>query len=417
MTDRVVVIGAGVVGLCAAHALEKRGWKVTVVEARTPGYGASRVNAGRICPSDAHPVPAPGLVGQSLKWMRHSDSPLYIQPRPSPELARYLFSFWRHCDQQAFDAGSEAMVELSKNTFRLFDELKQAGVAFEEHQIGTLHVYEDRARLEEALRAHEPLADQGMNISGPILGDDLRQLEPSLTDHVVGGYWVEQDRLVRPDTLCRGLVDSLSGRGIEIRSGAEVVGFDISGDRVSNVRFAKGRLETDAVVIAAGSWSPLLAGMARRRLPMQPGKGYALDYSPSPVDIRNHLHVDSGRHAVSPFDGMTRLAGTMELSGINERIRLERVEAIVRSAAHTFRGWPTDLGVPVVGSGLRPMSADGLPIIGWLPGYRNLAVATGHGMLGLTMGPSTGEAVADLMTTNTMPETLKPFDPGRFGRI
>jgi D-amino-acid dehydrogenase len=111
---------------------------------------------------------------------------------------------------------------------------------------------------------------------------------------------------------------------------------------------------------------------------------------------------------------MTRLAGTMEFSGINEVIRPERVEAIVRGAGETIQDWPTDLSRPLVGSGLRPMSADGLPIIGWLPGYTNLALASGHGMLGLTLGPSTAAAIADLMTTNGSRELLKPFDPARF---
>jgi D-amino-acid dehydrogenase len=417
MSNRVVVIGAGIVGLSTAYALDKRGWRVTVVEARSPGYGASRVNAARICPSHADPVPAPGLVRQSLKWMRRSDSPLYIQPRPSPDMARFLLTFWRHCNQRCFDAGTEAMIALSRNALELFDEMRASGVSFEEQRAGTLHLYESRERLEHSLRELEPFVELGMDISGPILADDLRELEPSLTEHITGGYWVKEDRQVRPDTLTRGLVDYLKNRGVDIRSGTAVAGFDIAGERVTDVRFERGRLETDAVVIAAGSWSPELARMAHRRLPVQAGKGYALDYTPPPVEIRHNLSVDAGRYAVAPFEGTTRLAGTMEFSGINERIRPERVEAIVRSAARTFRGWPTDLRIPMIGSGLRPMSADGLPIIGWMPGYRNLAVATGHGMLGLTMGPSTADALAEMMSEQTMPDVLKPFDPGRFGRI
>jgi D-amino-acid dehydrogenase len=414
MGERVVVIGAGIVGLSVAYALEKRGWRVTIIEARTPGYGASSVNAGRVTPGFADPVPAPGLVRQSLKWMRRSDSPLYIQPRPNPALARFLFTFWRHCNEGCFEAGSEAMLALSKNTFALYDEMRDNGVVFEEHRDGTLHVYESMPRLEAAMRELEFFVGHGMHVEGPIAGDDLREIEPSLTDHVTGAFRVLEDRLVRPDTLAAALAAYLKGRGVELRTGTEVTGFDISGNRVTDVRLTKGRLETDAVVIAAGAWSSEVAKLAKRTLPIQAGKGYTLDYTPSPVEVRNHMHVDFGRHAVSPFDGMTRLAGTMELSGINERLRPERIEAIVRSAAHTLRGWPTNLRVPVVRSGLRPLSADGMPLIGWLPGYRNLAVAAGHGMLGLTMGPSTGEALAEMMTTNIWPDLLRPFDPGRF---
>ena len=417
MSDRVIVIGAGLVGLSTAYALDQRGWRVTVVEARSPGYGASKVNAGRVCPTHSDPVPAPGLVRQSLKWMRRSDSPLYIQPRPNPDLGRFLYTFWRHCNTTAFQSGTEAMSELNSRALDLFDEMRASGVSFEEQRSGTIHVYESAERLEQALRELESMTQFGLHASEPIWGDDLRELEPSLTEHVTGGFWVKEDRQVRPDTLTSGLVEFLKARGVNIRAGSPVTGFDISRDRVTDVRFERGRLETDAVVIAAGSWSPELARMARRRLAVQPGKGYSLDYTPSPVEIRHNLSVDVGRHAVAPFEGMTRLAGTMEFSGLNERIRPERVEAILRSAARTFRGWPTDLRIPVIGSGLRPMSADGLPIIGWMPGYQNLAVATGHGMLGLTMGPSTADSLAELMTTKSMPQVLKPFDPSRFGRI
>ncbi len=111
---------------------------------------------------------------------------------------------------------------------------------------------------------------------------------------------------------------------------------------------------------------------------------------------------------------MTRVAGTMEFSGINEIIRPERVEAIVNGAANTIRNWPTDLSLPICNTGLRPMSSDGLPILGLLKGYRNLAIATGHGMLGLTLGPASVTAVADLLTTGGSREVLKPFDPARF---
>ncbi len=418
MGDRVVVIGAGIVGLCTAWSLEKRGWHVTMVDARTPGYGASRVNAGRVCPTRTDPVPAPGLVKQSIEWMRHSDSPLYIQPRPSADLSRFLYLFWRHCNQKAYDSGTEAMLALAKQTDQQLDEIRASGVSFEQHSGGTLHVYESRARLEAALRTGETL-DPGekTHFSDMIVGDDIRHIEPSLSDAVFGGFLVSEDSLVRPDTLTSGLRDYLKGKGVDIRTGTAVTGLDISGERVTDVRFDNGRLETDAVVIAAGSWSPQLARYAHRRVPIQAGKGYSIDYVPSPVEVKNQMHVDVGHHAISPFDGMTRLAGTMELSGINERIRPERVEAIIRSAARTLRNWPTDVRIPAISSGLRPLSADGLPLIGLLKGYRNLSIAAGHGMLGLTLGPSTGEALADLLTSGVPSEVLKPFDPSRFGRL
>ena len=194
----------------------------------------------------------------------------------------------------------------------------------------------------------------------------------------------------------------------------EVEGLTIEGEKVTNVVFEHGRLETDAVLITAGVWSPQIARYAKRRVPIQGGKGYSLDYTPAPVEVRHPIEVFDTRHVITPLDGMTRLAGTMEFSGNNAILRPERVEAIVRGTADIIRGWPTDLSMPVVSSGLRPMSPDGLPIIGLLKGYRNLAIATGHGMMGLSLGPVTGAAIADLLTDNSSREILQPFDPARF---
>jgi D-amino-acid dehydrogenase len=412
--SRVVVIGGGVIGLCSAWALQRRGWQVTVITDKSPGYGASSVNAGWVIPAHSEPIPSPGLAKQSLKWMRRSDSPLYIQPRPSPGMTRWLVDFWRHCNERDYRAGVDAIAELNRKTLPLYDELRASGVEFEEHRDGILYVYQNPAPLDHAFKEFDYMRSYGIGLSGPFFGDDLRELEPALNDEITAGFWLDQDRSLRPDTLIAGLSTWLSDNEVDIRSGTSVTGFDIRHDRVTDVRLDKGRLETDAVLIAAGAWSPSLARFAKRRVPIQAGKGYCLDYTPSPVPVRHPMHVHDARHAITPMDGVTRLAGTMEFSGINERIRPERVNAIVKGAAATIRDWPTDPSIPTVKTGLRPISSDGLPLIGLVKGYRNLAIAAGHGMLGLTLAPATADAIADLLTTGTAPGVLFPFDPARF---
>lgn len=414
MAQRVVVIGGGIVGLSAAWALRKHGWTVTVVTERAPGFGASRVNAGWMIPGSSDPVPSPGLVSTSMRWMRSSSSPLYIQPRPSVEMARWLTQFWRNCNADAYWHGVEALAELGKGTWERLDEMRADGMSFEEHRDGILYVFQSPVDLDHELEHFARFTMTGFGFQGPIVGDDLRALEPALSEKIYGGIWLNQERSVRPDTVTGTLIEWVTNNGVDLRSGVRVEGLTIAGDRVTDVVFDRGRLETDAVLIAAGAWSPEIARYANRRIPIQGGKGYSLDYAPAPVDLRHPLEVFDHRHAITPMNGMIRVAGTMEFSGLNEVIRPERVEAIMRGAANTLRGWPTDLSVPVVGSGLRPMSADGLPIIGWLKGYRNLAIASGHGMLGLTLGPATGAAIANLMTDGTSREVLKPFDPARF---
>jgi D-amino-acid dehydrogenase len=411
---KITIVGAGIVGLNLAFAFARRRWEVVLVEARTPGYGASSVNAGWIVPSHSGPVPAPGLVWTSMRWMLHSDSPLYIQPRLDREMVRWLISFWRNCNATAYDAGFAANAELNRRTIALYDELAAAGVEFELHKVGVLFAYASPAALEHHLHAMAPLRAFGFELPEPMWGDELRAFEPALTDQTVGGFWIREERHVRPDSLIKGLVRCLTDRGVEVRSGAEVTGFERTKGKVTGVRTASEVIPADAVVIAAGSWSGEIARTAGVRVPIQAGKGYCLDYAPSPVEVRHAIHLHEARAAVTPLDGFTRVAGTMEFSGINERIRPERVAAIARAASKSLRNWPSDPAVAKVGSGLRPMTPDGLPVIGLLPGFSNLAIASGHGMLGLTLAPATADALADLMTTGQTPEVLRPFDPSRF---
>jgi D-amino-acid dehydrogenase len=225
---------------------------------------------------------------------------------------------------------------------------------------------------------------------------------------------MSEERHVRPDSLVAGLVRYLTERGVEIKSETPVTGFDIANGTVTVVRTEHESIPADAVVIAAGSWSGEIAKMAGASSPIQAGKGYSLDYAPAPTEIRHALYLHGARVAVTPMDGMTRLAGTMEFSGINERIRPERVAAIARTASAWLRDWPVDPEVATVGSGLRPMTPDGLPVIGLVPGLSNLAIASGHAMLGVTLAPATAAALADQLSTGQRPEVLRPFAPDRF---
>jgi D-amino-acid dehydrogenase len=242
----------------------------------------------------------------------------------------------------------------------------------------------------------------------------MRDLEPALDGPLTGAFWITSDRHVRPDSLVNGLVAYLKEQGAEIRSGITVTGIEHSHGRASALKTNQGQIGGDTFVICAGAWSGKVAKLAGVRLPIQGGKGYSLDFSPPPVEIKHAVYLHEARVAITPVEGMVCLAGTMEFSGINEEVRPERVAAIANAAARCLRGWPADYSNANVGSGLRPMTPDGLPAIGLLPGYRNLAVATGHAMLGVTLAPATADALADALTTGATPNVLRPFDPGRF---
>lgn len=412
--EHVVVVGGGVIGLSTAYALRKRGVRVTVVETHAGSNGASVVNAGWICPALSGPVPAPGLVGQSLKWMLRSDSPLYIKPALDFDYLRWLLDFWRHCNARAYTHALEATTALNARTFELFDDMQASGVRYEAYKSGILFVFHSVANLEHELRALEPLKKYGIVPPTPYGAKDVRALEPSLSDWINGGFWHEGERHVRPDTLTTGLAEWLKARDVVFRTHTRVTGVEHANGQARAVDTADGRIPADAVVLAAGARTGELTKALGVTLPIQGGKGYCLDYAPPPVPLGRPIDIAEARVVGSPMSGMIRIAGTMELSGINDIVRQERVAALARGAARAFTGWPEGTGGATVGSGLRPITPDGLPVIGWLPGFRNLAVASGHAMLGVTLAASTGDAVADLITTGQAPDVIEPFDPARF---
>lgn len=423
MQKPVVVIGGGVIGLCVAFALHRRDVPVTLIDAGPPEQAASHVNAGWIVPSLAQPVPAPGLIATSLRWMLSSESPLYIQPRLllDPAFLAWTLRFWRHCNARDFRAGTEATAAFGVRSLALYDELLAAGVRYEEHRDGVVFAYRSEAALEHDYAALQPARRFGFEVSPVLSGDALRELEPSLSDAVTGGYWTPQERSVRPGTLVRGLRDFLQEQNVTLLHNRSVSGIETTARRATAVFAGGERIPASSVVVAAGARTTRLLQPLRVNIPIAAGKGYSIDLTPPPAlpePVRRPLYLHETRVAITPLDGMIRLAGTMEFSGLNHDLRPERVAAIARSAGWAIRGWPahtptTGPGV-VVWSGVRPMTPDGLPVIGWIPGYQNLAVASGHAMLGLTLAPATGEAIAELLTSGHLPEAATPFDPARF---
>jgi D-amino-acid dehydrogenase len=418
----VVVVGGGVVGLCVAFSLHQRGVPVTVFDAGPAEHAASLVIAGWFVPTLAEPVPAPGLIAASLRWMLNSDSPLYIQPRllRDPAFLRWTICFWRHCNARDYRAGTEATAAFGARSLALYDALREAGVRYEEHRDGLLFAYRSPRTLQHDYAALEPIRRFGYEISPLMDGDELRELEPALSEMVQGGYWLPRERSVRPDTLVCGLIAYLREHGVTMHRDRPVSGIETTG-RLATAVFAGGeRIPAECVVVAAGAWTPRLLKPLRVNVPIAAGKGYSIDLSPQPLSepVRRPLYLHETRVAITPLDGMIRLAGTMEFSGLNHDLRAERVAAIARSAGWAIRGWPRE--TPTTGPGIRvwsgprPMTPDGLPVIGWLPGYRDLAIASGHAMLGVTLAPATGEAIADLLTAGRAPDVIAPFDPARF---
>jgi D-amino-acid dehydrogenase len=410
---RVVVVGSGVVGLATAYSLASRGAAVTVIGDRAPGGGASGNNAGWVVPAEAGPVPAPGLVLQALRWMVRPDSPVYVRPIASPSFIRFMVGMARACNARAYEAAFDAIARLGQGTLAELDRWAADGVTFESHEAGELRVFveprelraaaDDRGRYERAGFQPELLD-----------GEAARELVPELSDAVAGAIRFRGARHVRPGSV----VEALTRRAGEL--GASFIEGRVERGRVRpsgevEVGGAFGSVVGDAVVIAAGAWSGRVAQSFGVSLPMRPGKGYSLDYQPPTLGSGIPLMLAEVHCVMTPLEGATRLAGTMEFGGFDEQVSGTRVRALRRAPSRYIRDWVPDAPATPPTAGLRPMTPDGLPVIGRLGGARSLFVASGHAMLGLTLAPRTGRLLAEVILDGAEPDVLGPFSPRRFG--
>ncbi|MCI2264328.1 NAD(P)/FAD-dependent oxidoreductase [Sediminivirga luteola] len=413
-----VIVGGGLIGLMLAERLTREGREVTVVDARHAPGGASEVNAGWVVPALSVPVPGPGAVRQALGWMLRPDSPLYIRPSVEPEFLRFMLHMWRHSTAHAQRLGLEAHLGLMGASMAAFDEYRKQGMEFEMHAAGLLLTFTDPAHLEEQLAYRDVFEAAGLE-PRVLRGDEVRMHEPLLSDAVAGGVYFPHERHLDPGALMRALRSAVAARGARMLTGCRVTGADVRGDRVTAVHTADATgaaggtsLRAETVVLAAGAHTGVLAREFGVRLPVRPGKGYMLQTDPLP--LRGATYLGDAKVAVTPFRERLRLAGTMEFGGLDENISPVRSEAVLRAPGRYFRDWTPPATAPAPAAGLRPMTPDGLPVIGRLGGLSNAFVTSGHSMLGVTLGPASAEALAEFMREGAMPDALRPFDPARF---
>ncbi len=414
---RVVVVGGGVIGVCSAYYLARRGADVVLLERETIAAGASFGNAGTI--SAGHPpLNKPGRVRNALLQMRDATSPLYVKPRWDPGLWRWLAEFARYCTWDHVEAAMNVMAPMGMDTLDLFDEL----IAAEEISCSyRTHGYLAVCRTEEGVEdtRHEAAIIERHGYHPSVLtGEELRAFEPVFSDDIVGGVYYPEARTLDPHRFVSALAERSARMGVTVREGVRVDDVVVEGDRVNAVRTQNGEtIGADAVVLATGPFSLSLGRRLGVRLPVQPGKGYHRDLpvgddGAPPLDIACVLHERSV--FCTPLDGVVRFAGTMEFSGINDVMRSERLNQLTTSARIYMPGLGSAQPVSEW-CGLRPMAADGLPIVGAISGVEGVVVATGHGMLGLTLGPVTGELVADqVLGGETSRAYAAGLSPARF---
>lgn len=412
--DDVLVLGAGAVGLACALYLLRAGRSVRVIDKGEVGGGSSHGNCGTITPSHAPPLPAPGLVGQALRWMLQPDAPLYIRPRFDPALAGWLLQSLRRCNRHDWEATTRiraALLNASRTELEALVDSAGIDCGFESR--GLLYVYRDRDRFERALVDLAALQQFGIE-SRAIDARTLERDEPALKPGVAGGVVFPGDAQLRPERYVAGLAHAVVAAGGVIEPHCEIRAIKRSADRIESVQTSTGLRRARHCVLALGAWSPLLARSLGLRLPMQPGKGYSITYErPSLVPTRPLVLKERAVCVTAWADGF-RLGSTMEFSGYDATLNRVRLDALVRGAGE-YLHQPEGPRRIEEWYGWRPMCVDDVPLIGPAPGLDNLTLATGHGMLGITMSAATGRLVSELVTGAETMIDPTPYRPSRFG--
>jgi D-amino-acid dehydrogenase len=418
MAQPIIIIGGGVIGLCSAYYAARAGFKVTVLEKQAESRdGCSFGNAGMIVPSHFVPLAAPGMVALGLKWMWNPESPFYVKPRLSPSLLEWGYRFWRAATPDHVARCAPLIRDLSLLSRSLFEELVADGLDFGLTKEGLLMLCKTRHGLAEETAAASRAQELGLPAEVLDPGQ-AAALDPGVTMDIAGAVYYPKDCHLSPNRLIAAITERCRSLGVKFLWETEILGWKMDRKHIAAIITSAGELTADQYVLCAGSWTPETLRGLPLRLPMQAGKGYSLTL-PNPRQISKICAIFSeARIAVTPMNGAMRFGGTMEIAGMNEAINPRRIRGIVKAIPQYYPAFQEkDFTTIKPWHGLRPCSPDGMPYLGRTAAAQNLIIATGHAMMGLSLGPVTGQVVSQLLADQPIGLDLQLLRPDRFGSL
>lgn len=413
MAKEIIIIGGGIIGLSCAYFLQKSGHQVTVVDQSKMDGGTSYINAGYMSPSHLIPLAAPGVMKQGIKWMFNSKSPLYIKPRLNADFLRWSLAFNKSCTQKHVDRAVPAMKKIAVLGRDLYQQIKdEESFNFQLEKKGLFML----CQTEKALHHEDALVQiatrEGLNAK-TITAAQVKQMMPDTALDIVGASYFECDHHSTPGEFMTELKAHLIASGVIIRQEEKVLDIRVENQVITSVQTDKEQLKADEFVLAAGSWTSMLSQKLNINLLLQAGKGYRIQTTKE-TGITYPSILAEAKVAITPMNGFTRFAGTMEIAGINHTINKTRVDSIVEGVHKYFPEVQiSDKEKAGAACGLRPVSADGMPYIGKSKKCKNLTIATGHAMMGWTLGPSTGKLVQEVIDKASPSMPMECFHPDR----
>ena len=411
----VTIIGGGIIGLCSAYYLQKEGYQVTVIERGNITDGCSFGNMGYMSPSHFIPLASPGIIAEGLKHMLSSSSPFYIKPRLNWDLVQWGYHFWKNCNTRSVEKNIpplNAILQLSRHLIN--DMSIEIGNAFDMEKKGCLMMCKQQKTLEHEFHLADAAEKLGLTVER-LNAQQVQELEPDVELNVAGAVLFKDDCHFHPGKMMQALLQHLVNNGVQFQLNTTVTGFEKANNIISAVITNKGKFDVDQVVLATGSWLPVVAKMIGIKLLLQPGKGYSYTYGHVEKNIKYPAILVDGRCAITPWGHQLRIGGTMELSGINNKVLIKRMQGIYDAATDFYPGLKIDFPqTENIWNGLRPVTPDGLPYIGKVPNLTNVIIAGGHAMLGISEGTGTGKLVSEIIGNKKTTIDLAAFSAQRF---
>lgn len=412
---KVTIIGGGVIGLCSAYYLQKEGYEITVIERGDITDGCSFGNMGYMSPSHFVPLASPGIIAEGLKHMLSSSSPFYIKPRLNWDLMQWGWHFWKSSNAATVKKNAPHLNDLLQLSRGLINDMRsEIGDTFEMEEKGCLMMCKQQKTLDHEFHLADDAEKFGLKVDR-LQKDDVQKLEPDVELNVAGAVLFKDDCHFNPGKMMTALKNDLEKKGVQFQLNTTVTGFEKSGNTISAVITDNGKFNCEQLIVATGSWLPVVAKMMGIKLLLQPGKGYSHTYQHVEKNIKYPAILVDGRCAITPWGHQLRIGGTMELSGINNKVLINRMQGIYDSARDFYPGLKIDFPpADKIWNGLRPVTPDGLPYIDRTDTYKNVIIAGGHAMLGISEGTGTGKLVSEIMLQKKTSINLEAFKVTRF---
>jgi len=413
MNKEVIIIGGGIIGLSSAYYLLKEGHKVTVIDQYDISSGASFVNAGYITPSHIIPLAAPGMITKGIKYMFNKTSPFYLKPRLDFDFLQWSWNFKKSSTKAKVQRAIPIIKDINVLSRELYKDIQNSNdFNFSFEQKGLLMAYKTEAAGEEEMNVAEEAKKLGLEAQH-LTGTEIEKLEPKANLDVKGAIYYTCDAHMTPEEYMNELHCFLKEEGVIFYTNEKVEDLISFNSKVSEIKTDKRIVKADEVVISAGAWSPLVTKKIQLKIPTQAGKGYRIN-STQETGISIPTILMEAKVAVTPMKGFTRFAGTMEIGGINHNINPIRVKTIAKAAENFYKNLKiSQTEINDAACGLRPCTPDGLPYIGKSANFNNLTIATGHAMMGWSLGPATGKLVSEVISEKKLSMDISPFHPER----